>query len=573
MYKNLFLGLVSVVVEVRTMVTAFHLPSVVLKHKHGIIASTYPAPRGYNVRSTHQQISSVVINGDICEHEECAIMEGSSPKVIKLRKQLQAVWNDSTNTFPIILHGPRGSGKGELADEIVYRLPPWQTRNVHRLSLDDGLNFIDTILGTSSHPGLLDDLSGQANTTLILKGFQSLHVDSKEEYDRRSELVLALHTLVVGREYFSTFENVTKPFLPRVIGCTQQDPVFFTKGLDENCIDAFFIKVPSFASRAADLKDIAKQKIKQMERNFGLKNVQLSKEATQRLLDHRWEVDGDAELDYEISKGLERLSSELKWNLFASNMLKSKHVLVHAYDERSRIRLLDNLPFLRQIIMSPWIFGHTLRYIVPPVFLGILLVLFLGPQSRDQNTALTIFWAGWWPGIMILFPFIGRLWCSICPFMAVGLLAQEAVVKLGIELRRWPKWGQTIGPSFAFGLFFAILMWEELWDLPDNAALSACLLLLITAGAVAGSVIYEKRLWCRYLCPIGAMNKMFATLSMTEVRTWKANCEGCTSPTCIVGGSSRLDPSDGFAIKGCTMDLKNNQLRLVSFCRLCSFLS
>ena len=51
---------------------------------------------------------------------------------------------------------------------------------------------------------------------------------------------------------------------------------------------------------------------------------------------------------------------------------------------------------------------------------------------------------------------------------------------------------------------------EELWNLPQSASLSACLLLLITAGAVVGSVIYEKRVWCRYFCPIGAMNKIFA---------------------------------------------------------------
>ena len=62
------------------------------------------------------------------------------------------------------------------------------------------------------------------------------------------------------------------------------------------------------------------------------------------------------------------------------------------------------------------------------------------------------------------------------------------------------------------------------------------------------------------------MNKMFATLSMTEVRTWKANCDGCTNPTCKVGGSPTLDPSGSFAIKGCTMGLKNNQLRWVACC-------
>jgi hypothetical protein len=73
------------------------------------------------------------------------------------------------------------------------------------------------------------------------------------------------------------------------------------------------------------------------------------------------------------------------------------------------------------------------------------------------------------------------------------------------------------------------------------------------------------------MCPIGAMNKIFATLAMTEVRTFKTNCEGCTDPTCYKGDSPMLDPSDAYAVKGCTMDLKNNQLRDMGDVRpLCS---
>ena len=60
---------------------------------------------------------------------------------------------------------------------------------------------------------------------------------------------------------------------------------------------------------------------------------------------------------------------------------------------------------------------------------------------------------------------------------------------------------------------------EELWDLPQSASLSAYLLLLITAGAVVGSVIYEKRVWCRYFCPIGAMNKIFAMVRHLCIKT------------------------------------------------------
>ena len=166
------------------------------------------------------------------EYDDCAIMEGTSPKAIKLRQQLQSIWNDPGSDSPIILCGPKGSGKGELAEEIVSRLPSWQTQKVHRLSLDDGLDFIDTILGTSEHPGLFDDLSTQANTTLILKGFQTLHVDSKESYDKRQELV---HTLagLLNQKYYSKYHNQTKPFLPRIVGCTQRDPDYFKKVLSE----------------------------------------------------------------------------------------------------------------------------------------------------------------------------------------------------------------------------------------------------------------------------------------------------------------------------------------------------
>lgn len=85
---------------------------------------------------------------------------------------------------------------------------------------------------------------------------------------------------------------------------------------------------------------------------------------------------------------------------------------------------------------------------------------------------------------------------------------------------------ERYGPPFLFGLFAAILVWEEVWDLPHTAALSGWLLILITAGAVVCSSIFERRLWCRYLCPIGGMNGLFAKLSMTEVRARQGVCSG-----------------------------------------------
>ena len=121
--------------------------------------------------------------------------------------------NDPSNTSPIILHGPSGAGsKTEIAEEIISRLPSWQTQKVHRLSLDDGVDYIDTVLGNSLHPGILDDLSLQHNTTLLLKGFNSPQSDSKEEFDRKMELVTALARLVSHKEFYSIFANQTIDF-------------------------------------------------------------------------------------------------------------------------------------------------------------------------------------------------------------------------------------------------------------------------------------------------------------------------------------------------------------------------
>ena len=92
----------------------------------------------------------------------------------------------------------------------------------------------------------------------------------------------------------------------------------------------------------------------------------------------------------------------------------------------------------------------------------------------------------------------------------------------GAAVDAWGGW-------FMFALFAGILIWEEVWDLPNSAALSGWLLILITAGAVICSAIFERRLWCKHLCPIGAMNGLFAKGSITELRATQGVCTSETA--------------------------------------------
>ena len=46
------------------------------------------------------------------------------------------------------------------------------------------------------------------------------------------------------------------------------------------------------------------------------------------------------------------------------------------------------------------------------IYPAYILMLLLGPQERSTNFGLNLFWCYWWPVIFVVYPFLGRIWCS-----------------------------------------------------------------------------------------------------------------------------------------------------------------
>jgi NAD-dependent dihydropyrimidine dehydrogenase PreA subunit len=225
-------------------------------------------------------------------------------------------------------------------------------------------------------------------------------------------------------------------------------------------------------------------------------------------------------------------------------------------------------PELRLQMRSPQLWNVLLFGLVSWLFVAVNLWLWWGPQERASNGALNLFWAWWWPLILLGYPLVGRLWCSFCPFMVWGEIAQGIAKRLGWQPRSWPRGEHDdwASPLLAIG-FGLILLWEELAHLENTAWLSSCLLLLITAGAVLGSLLFEKRFWCRYLCPIGGMNGLFAKLSILELRAHAGTCSGsCSSYACFKGGPA---DGEGLATAGCPLGTHPAHLTDNRNCVLC----
>ncbi|CAE7742509.1 unnamed protein product [Symbiodinium pilosum] len=232
-----------------------------------------------------------------------------------------------------------------------------------------------------------------------------------------------------------------------------------------------------------------------------------------------------------------------------------------------RVNLFDIYPGLRRFLQSDWLerlnHGFT-KY----AFAAFVILLFIGPQTFSENFGLNLFWAWWWPGILLTYPIVGRFWCAICPFMIYGEVVQRWRVGQGAVLQKWPtKKLEAYGPWFLYILFFGILLWEELWVLENTAYLSSCLLLLITFGAMVGSWFFERRVWCRHLCPIGGMNGLYAKLALVEVRSQQGQCKAsCNTFHCYKGGP---EEGEGQETGGCPLYSHPASLKDNKNCVLC----
>lgn len=85
-------------------------------------------------------------------------------------------------------------------------------------------------------------------------------------------------------------------------------------------------------------------------------------------------------------------------------------------------------------------------------------------------------------------------------------------------------------------LCIAVLWVEIVWDAYSSPLLTATIILAVAAGSFIFSIFYKKRVWCRYLCPLGAVNAIFAMPSILELRANRHFClNRCREHYCFRG--------------------------------------
>jgi polyferredoxin len=76
-------------------------------------------------------------------------------------------------------------------------------------------------------------------------------------------------------------------------------------------------------------------------------------------------------------------------------------------------------------------------------------------------------------------------------------------------------------------------------------AISAAVLLLFMAVATVVALVFERRTFCRYLCPVGGFIGVYSELAPIELRVRDAGvCAAHTTKTCYTGNEA------GYGVRG-----------------------
>jgi transcriptional regulator with AAA-type ATPase domain/NAD-dependent dihydropyrimidine dehydrogenase PreA subunit len=469
------------------------------------------------------------------------------------RKLAQHIAAAATDLKPVLLQAPAGAGKTFVAGSIHRQSGatdrPFAEVDCAQLPREPADQQQTAVLfGSQGKPGLLQLLE---RGTLLLENVQMLNPEAMD---------LLRQYLKTGS--FTHHGQPVKVWVRLILASP--------KSLALPDIDHHTIKLPTLSQRKRDIPAFAQHFLDRFCREQGRPFLTLNQADLRRLISYSYP--GDL---HELAGILERavLMTPPGQTVMPEQVLWSVQSDKNAF----RIDLLNHVPWLRRFLLSRW-WPQGVWWPMMALFIPVVVMGYIGPQGRDDSFTLNFFWAWWWPAYLFYFAFVGRVWCAVCPFM----ITAEWLRKLSLwiwprEQLPWPnQWMNRWGAWLLFGGFLAIYLWEKLWDLPHRAYLSASLLLVITAGAVIFSLIYERRLWCRYLCPIGGMNGMFAKLSMVELRATQQVCGSqCSTFGCYKGSDATpvlfadALPTEGQATGGCPLYSHPAQLQDNRDCMLC----
>ncbi|MEP7136061.1 MAG: 4Fe-4S binding protein [Chloroflexota bacterium] len=197
-------------------------------------------------------------------------------------------------------------------------------------------------------------------------------------------------------------------------------------------------------------------------------------------------------------------------------------------------------------------------------YIFAILAGLIGTPVGSHNFSIVFVWIAWWAIlILVAVPFFGRGWCAVCPIPLPGEWLQRGAVLSPPEKR--PKWLNLRVPKIFRNIwlqnisFLLLALFSSV--LLTTPHITGVVLAAMLFAAIGLSTVFERRAFCRYLCPVGGFIGLYSQAAPIELRVKdKQVCVACEGKPCYNGSQA------GY---GCPWDVFPGGLTKNTYCGLC----
>ena len=285
--------------------------------------------------------------------------------------------------------------------------------------------------------------------------------------------------------------------------------------------------VPPLRQRKRDLRQLTEYLIEHYSRKAGKSIAGTDLDVYKSIIAYDWPGNTD-ELGSVIRRAV---------NLAQNSRLTPEDILIGTspkITERLSVNLFK-VDRIRRLFQSS-AFPNSLQ-LVTAFFLVLIVYLgFFGTQTPNHNVSLELTWGLWEPLVVLSCILAARIWCAVCP---VGAASSIISHKYGLN-RNVPSFIRNYGGYLAVAGLGAIFWSEVVFNMPFSPRATAILLLSITIPAIMLALIYRRRVWCRFLCPLGKLVGFLSRCSILELRANQNICNNdCMENSCYVGRANQ----------------------------------
>jgi CRP-like cAMP-binding protein/polyferredoxin len=280
------------------------------------------------------------------------------------------------------------------------------------------------------------------------------------------------------------------------------------------------VQLPNLANRPKEILPLAHRILEEMGDDSS--RPRLTQSAEHALVSLRYRRGNVEELRNVI---------ELATRCCDGDEIRAEHIFAGLGEEEAFGKALGQPPGLLSFVRGR---GLALtRTAVLIGFLASIAVALVAPLTPLAGLANTFVWSGWEPVVFALFLLAGALWCTVCP-LSVAAKAGKRVLSLNRPPPAWlAKRGDLWIPAAGF---VAILLVERVFHMTSNPVPTAIMLLTLIVGAVVFGVIFEREVWCRYVCPLGRLAVVLAPAAPLSMAADRKRCAStCTTHECYKG--------------------------------------